>query len=55
MDPDKIIIIVNLPPPKIVKKLRMNLGHTGYYKKIITRYVEVITPMEKLLKKDVKF
>ena len=55
MDPDKILIIVNLPPPAIVKKLRMNLGHTGYYKKFITGYVEVITPMEKLLNKDVKF
>jgi len=32
-----------------------NLGHTRYYKKFIKFYAHIITPMEKLLKKEVKF
>ena len=35
MDPAKIAIIVNLPPPKSIKQLRTALGHTGYYRKFI--------------------
>ena len=35
MDPTKIAIIVNLPPPFLVKQLRTTLGHIGYYRKFI--------------------
>jgi hypothetical protein len=28
--PAKIVVIVNLPPPKSVHQLRATLGHTGY-------------------------
>jgi hypothetical protein len=31
------------------------LGHIGYYKKIIKGYAYITTPMEKLLKKYIKF
>ena len=55
MDPAKIVIIVYLPPPMTVKKLRTTLGRIGYYRKFIRGYVEVTTLMENLLKKDVKF
>ena len=55
VDPAKIAIIVNLPPPNSVKQLRTTLDYTGYYKKIIKGYVKITTPMEKLLKHDVKF
>ena len=55
MDPTKIMIIVDLPPHSIVKQLRTTLGHMGYYRKFIRGYVEVTAPMEKLLKKYVKF
>ena len=55
VDPTKIVIIHNLPPPNIVKNLRATLGHTGYYIEFIKGYVEVTAPMEKLLKKDAKF
>ena len=53
MDPTKITIIFNLPPPTSVKTT--TLGHTGYYRKFIHGYAKVTAPMEKLLKKDVKF
>ena len=51
----KIAIIVNLPPPKSVKQLRTTLGHAGYYKKFIKGYAQITAPMEKKLKKDIKF
>ena len=55
MDPMKIAIIVNLPPPNSVKQLRTTLGHTGYYRKFIKGYAQITAPMEKQLKKEIKF
>ena len=55
IDPTKVAIILNLPPPKAVMQLRSTLGHTGYYRKFIRGYTEITTPMEKLVKKDAKF
>ena len=55
MDPAKIDIIVNLPPPTSVRKLRTTLGHTGYYRKFIKGYAQITAPMEKQLKKDINF
>ena len=55
VDPAKVAIIVNLPPPNFVKQLRTTLGHTGYYQKFIKGYAKITMPMEKLLKHDVKF
>jgi hypothetical protein len=55
VDPAKIVVIVNLPPPKSVCQLRATLGHTGYYKKFIKGYAQITAPMEKLLKKDTIF
>jgi hypothetical protein len=55
VDPTKIAVIVNLPPPKLVCQLRETLGHTGYYKKFIKEYAQITVLMEKLLRKDNKF
>ena len=55
VDPAKIAIIVNLPPLKYVKQLHTTLSHTGYYRKFIRGYAQIIAPLEKKLKKDVKF
>ena len=55
VDPAKIAIIVNLPPPNSVKQLRTSLGHTRYYRKFIKGYAQITTPMEKLLTHDAKF
>jgi hypothetical protein len=55
VDPAKIAVIVNLPPPKIVRQLRDTLVHTGYYKKFIKEYGYIIAPMEKFLSKDTNF
>jgi hypothetical protein len=55
VDPAKIVVIVNLPPPKSMRQLRKTLGHTGYYKKFINGYENITMPMEKLMKKDIRF
>jgi hypothetical protein len=55
MDPTKIIVIVNLPAPKTFHQLRARLGHIGYYRKFIKGYVQITTPMENLLRKDMKY
>ena len=54
MDPVKIAIIVNLPTPTSVRQLRTTL-HTRYYRKFIKGYAQITAPMEKQLKKDIKF
>jgi hypothetical protein len=55
VDPAKIVVIVNLPSPKIVHQLRATLGHTGYYIKFIKGYTQISASMEKMLRKDTKF
>jgi hypothetical protein len=55
VDPAKIAVIVNLPPPKLVRQLRDTLGHTRYYIKFIKGYAHITASMKKLLKKDTKF
>ena len=55
VDLAKIAIIVNLPPPMNVKQIRKTLGHMGYYRKFITGYPPITTPMEKLFNKDAQF
>jgi hypothetical protein len=52
VDPSKIAVIVDLPPPTSVKQLSITLGHTGYYRILIKGYAQITTPMEKLLKKE---
>jgi hypothetical protein len=55
VDPTKIAVTVNLPPPKTVYQLRETLGHTCYYIKFIKGYAQITAPMEKFLRKDTKF
>jgi hypothetical protein len=47
VDPAKIAIIVNLPPPASVKKLHTTLGHIGYYMKFIRGYAQITVPIAK--------
>jgi hypothetical protein len=55
VDLAKIVVIVSLPPPKLVCQLRETLGHIGYYRKFIKGYAQIIAPMEFFLKKDIRF
>jgi hypothetical protein len=54
VDPAKIAVIENLPPPKSVRQLRETLEHIGYYMKFIKGYAQITAPIEKLLK-DTRF
>ena len=47
VEPVNIAVIINLPPPNLVRKLCTTLGHIGYYKKFIKGYSQIMTPMEK--------
>ena len=40
VDPSKIVIIVDLPPPTLIRELCTTLGHTGYYRKFIKGYTD---------------
>eukprot|EP00253_Pinus_taeda_P007696 PITA_07696 len=51
----KITFIANLEASKNIKQSHAMLGHTGYYRKFIKAYAQIIAPMEKLLKKDATF
>jgi hypothetical protein len=55
VDPTKVVVIVNMPPPTSAKKLRSMLGHTGYYRRFIRRYANITAPLENLLKKSEVF
>jgi hypothetical protein len=55
VDPAKIFVIINFPPPTSMQQLRAMLGHTRYYMNFIRGYAQITTPLEKLLKKEVKF
>jgi hypothetical protein len=55
VDAAKIVVIVNLPLPKLVQQLNTTLGRTRYYRKFIRGYAQITVPMEKLLKKDTKY
>jgi hypothetical protein len=55
VDPAKVVVILNMPPPTSAKLLCSTLGHTGYYRRFIRRYATITAPLEKLLKKSELF
>ena len=52
MDPDKIVAIKEMPPPRTIKQLQRFLGLCGYYRRFIHRFSHVASPMYALLKKE---
>jgi hypothetical protein len=51
VDPSKIAIIVDLPPPTSVRQLCNALGHTGYYIKFIKGYAQMNNTYGEAIKK----
>jgi hypothetical protein len=41
VDPAKVAVILNMPPPTTVKQLQTTLGHTGYYHRFIRNYTSI--------------
>jgi hypothetical protein len=55
VDPAKVAVIVNMPPPMSENKLQYTLGHIGYYCRFIKRYTNITASLENLLKKAETF
>jgi hypothetical protein len=51
-DPDKKVVIINLPIPNIVSEVKGFLGHTGYYHRYIYKYATLALSLTQLLKKS---
>ena len=48
-DPDKTSIVDTWPIPKNVKELCLFLGFTGYYRRFIENYAQIVQPLNRLL------
>jgi hypothetical protein len=55
VDKAKVDLIVGLPPPTSVKKIRSFLGHAGFYRRFIQDFSKITKPLTHLLGKDVTF
>jgi len=54
-DPAKISAIENMQPPTKIKGVKSFLGLISYYRKFIPNCAKICQPLNRLLKKDVKF
>ena len=55
VDPKRIESIKKIPLPKSVKALQSFNGHINFIRRIIPNLVELMKPLQRLLKKDVRF
>jgi transposase InsO family protein len=55
LDPERVEAIGKVPLPASKKALQSFLGQTNFVHRFIPNYVEIMKPIYKLLKKDVKF
>ncbi|KAG8472681.1 hypothetical protein CXB51_034615 [Gossypium anomalum] len=55
VDPSKISAIMDWKPPRNVSEVRSFLGLAGYYRRFVKGFSMIVTPLTKLLQKDVKF
>ncbi|KAL0433110.1 UNVERIFIED_CONTAM: Transposon Ty3-G Gag-Pol polyprotein [Sesamum latifolium] len=55
VDKAKVDLIVNLPYPTSVRKIRSFLGHAGFYRRFIKDFAKIAQPLSLLLQKEVNF
>ncbi|XP_075076482.1 putative mitochondrial protein AtMg00860 [Nicotiana tabacum] len=55
VDEAKVDVIEKLPPPTLVKAVRIFLGHAGFYRRFIKDFSKIANPLCKLLEKDQPF
>ena len=53
--PNKLDCIKHMPAPKNMKEIKQFLGLTGYYRKFVPRFADILRPLTILTKKDKKF
>jgi len=51
VDTEKVVVIQQWPAPRKIKELQRFLGLTGYYRRFIKDYTELVLPFSDLLKK----
>lgn len=54
-DPRKIECVKNFPVPKTIRQVQSFLGLANYYRKFIPDFSSIAMPINKLMRKDVKF
>ena len=55
MDPAKVAAILEWPTPTTVKEVQSFLGFANFYKKFITHYSSLTSPLASLTRKGVRF
>jgi hypothetical protein len=55
VDKEKVDLISNLPPPRMVKDVCSFLGHVGFYRRFIQDFSKIARPLYKLLVKATPF
>ncbi|MES9903532.1 MAG: reverse transcriptase domain-containing protein, partial [Sedimenticola sp.] len=55
VNPSKIQVVKEYPAPKTAKQVRQFLGLTNYYRRFVKDYSKITSPLNKLLRKDIKF
>ena len=53
--PDKLDSIKSMPAPKCKKEIKQFLGLTGYYRKFVPRFADILRPLTRLTKKETVF
>ena len=55
VDPEKIEVVMSWERPKSVFEIRSSLGLVGYYRRFIEDLSQLVAPMTRLTRKEVKF
>lgn len=52
---DRVSCVLSAPTPKNISQLRAFIGMANYYSKFVNNFAQIMSPLYKLLQKDVKF
>ena len=55
MDPGKVSAITSWPPPRSVHDIQVFIGFANFYRRFISNYSKITSPITSLLKKNINF